>query len=145
MSKKNPQSSPKKIENAVRDKEILALRAKHVPTNEIADNFGMTTQRVLQICKSQIDKLPQEGAKELRYIVNTQLDMLLGSVWQQALNGDLKAHQQALATIDRKCKLNGLYVSSEDSQAGNKSNIQINVNMTNQTKNPNVEIDNKYF
>ena len=140
MSKKNPQSSPKKIANAKRDKEILDLRANHTPAAVIAERFGMSSQRVLQICKSQVEKLPQEGAKELRYQVNADLDMLFASVIDRALQGDLKAHQQALNTIDRKCKLNGLYVGSEDSQANCKGGAIINLQISNQTMNPNIVI-----
>ena len=103
--------APIKITAAERRDKILRRRADGATFRQIASEEGVSERRIRQIVKEGFDRLldsNNELARDLLTKSVKHLDDLLEAVWDQAMEGDVRAVTAALAVIDRRTRLLGL-------------------------------------
>jgi len=98
-----------KATEQARRAEVLRLRLEGQTFEAIAEATGYA-DRAAAYNAYQTARREQftEPLEELRELEGDRLDALLASVWPQAMTGDLKAVNQALALIRARVSLYGL-------------------------------------
>jgi len=109
-----------KAEQALKDREVLQLRAAGATLQEIADRHfsghrANAHRALTRIMSSHV----AEGVNELRAVENVRLDRLQMAHWTQALSGHLGATKVVLNVMERRAKLNGLDTQVEQAGGGN--------------------------
>jgi len=96
---------------AERRLKALAYRKAGAPYRQIAETLNTshpTIIRDIQVALAELAEQQRAEAGELRTLENARLDSLQVAVWQQAINGSLKAIGMVLRIMERRARLNGL-------------------------------------
>jgi len=108
--------APRKVAAAEKKAAILARRGEGATFAQIASEFSLSVRRVRAIVAEQFTLLLRDNntlAEELVKVQNGRLNELLEAVWDEALEGEVKAVASALAIIDRQCRLHGIDAPSK--------------------------------
>lgn len=103
--------APRKIKAAERRLEIIQDRADGMTFKKLAAKYEVSMRRVRQLVKESFDRCLTSSNELVEEILEKQmahLEELREAVWDDALEGDIKAGAQALAIIDRECRLVGV-------------------------------------
>ncbi|WP_182349342.1 hypothetical protein [Tomitella gaofuii] len=104
-SKRNP---IRREHQAQRAKQALQLRLEGHTFRGIAEQLGVSPATIVADVDKALSDIPKREAEQLRGEEILRLDRLQRGVWQEAINGDIHASQQALRIIDRRAKMLGL-------------------------------------
>lgn len=100
------------IDYARKREQALHLKVtKRWPHARIAAELGVTRQCVDKWLKNELATLAansQEHTKKLRAMENRALDLMQGTIWDKAMDGNLMAVQTLLKLMERRSRLNGL-------------------------------------
>ena len=96
--------------NAEADTEALRLRSLGHTYREIADRLGINTSTAYRRVQNALVAVPYELVDELRTLEGLRLDELHAAIWENAINGDLRAVDRVLSIMKRRAQLFGLDV-----------------------------------
>ena len=96
--------------NAEADTEALKLRSLGHTYREIADRLGINTSTAYRRVQNALVAVPYELVDELRTLEGLRLDELHAAIWENAINGDLRAVDRVLSIMKRRAQLFGLDV-----------------------------------
>ena len=103
--------SPVRVRKADQAAQILEARRKGLSFRAIAEKFSLSQRRVRDIVKEQFEGLLDANNKVAGKALEKnlkRLDELLEAVWDEAMQGDVKAVGAACQVIDRQNRLLGL-------------------------------------
>jgi transcriptional regulator with XRE-family HTH domain len=115
-------NSPVRVRKAERTKRLLELRKEGLSYAKIAEKEGISRRRVRELVSEAFEGLldaKNEVAADALKRVLKGLDELREAVWDEAMEGDVKAVGAALAILDREARLLGL-----DAPARGQAEIQ---------------------
>jgi len=100
----------KTLENAENDAEALRLRSLGHSFREIAEMLNINTSTAYRRVQNALVAVPYELVDELRTLEGLRLDELHAAIWENAINGDLRAVDRVLSIMKRRAQLFGLDV-----------------------------------
>lgn len=101
-------ASPRRIETTERRDKAVQLRLAGATFNQIAEQCGYTDRSsAYRAIRTAVDRVGREHAEELFDTNMARLDRLLMAVWQQAMQGEDKAVQNALRIIQQQARMLG--------------------------------------
>lgn len=95
----------------VRQEQAIQLRIAGGSYQSIGQQLGISKEAARKLVKrglSEVEKLCDEKAAELRRIEVARLDRLQASLWKRAVEGDVAAAKQCGVFIQQRCALLGL-------------------------------------
>lgn len=111
---------------AARRVEAVRLRTQGWSFHQIADHLGYAGRgTVYNIIQTAQEQQTAEVVGTMRELELARLDALQSAVWDDAMNGDIKAVQAVLRTIDARIRLLGL--ASSCSEAAASSGLPVTV------------------
>lgn len=100
---------PEVLEARTRAQQALRLRMSGATLQEVADRLGFNSrQAVWKATTSLLERQEREATAEWQALQLARLERLLLAVWQDALDGDNRAGQQALRILQELGKLTGV-------------------------------------
>lgn len=88
--------------------EVLALVIGGTPYSDIAARLGVTCGEVTNIVSRALRERPVQGVDELRAVENVRLDTAQAAIWDDVMDGNLKAVETYLRLSQRRSRLNGM-------------------------------------
>lgn len=106
---KRGQARVSAAEQALKDRQVLDMRAAGATLQEVADKYynghrANAHRALVRITTSYV----RDGVDLLREVENHRLDRLQMAHWSAAMKGHLGATKAVLSVMDRRAKLNGL-------------------------------------
>lgn len=99
----------KRLQQAQRRKEVLEERLKGKTWKEIADHFGYADPHIpWELVSRTIKGIFKEEANAYTDLTLARYEKLLAAVWQDAISGDMEAHEQARKVIADSRKMLGI-------------------------------------
>ena len=95
-------------ESAIQDSEALRLRSHGLTFREVAAHMCCDVSTAHRRVSRALGAIPRELADEYRALEALRLDALQQAVWEQAIEGDLKAVDRVLSIMKRRSQLLGL-------------------------------------
>ena len=95
-------------ESAIQDSEALRLRSLGLTFREVASHMCCDVSTAHRRVSRALGAIPRELADEYRGLEALRLDSLQQAVWEQAIDGDLKAVDRVLSIMKRRSQLLGL-------------------------------------
>ena len=95
-------------ESAIQDSEALRLRSLGLTFREVAARMCCDVSTAHRRVSRALGSIPRELADEYRVLEALRLDSLQQAVWEQAIDGDLKAVDRVLSIMKRRSQLLGL-------------------------------------
>lgn len=111
MADRNAKTSPRRVRAAYRKHEVLRLRIAGASYRLIAEQLGISHERVRKIVNEMLSALSDvndELREELRRLELERLDTLQASLWANAIQGDYAAIDRILRIMQRRAELCGL-------------------------------------
>jgi hypothetical protein len=105
---KAKEKSAKEAAQAKRYSEVLEYRISGMTLEEIGKRIGVSKPRAHAIVKDAIAATKSENVAEARKLEAERLDRIVFAHWQAAMQGDPKASEIVMKTMDRRAKLLGL-------------------------------------
>ena len=99
-------------ESAIQDSEALRLRSHGLTFREVAAHMCCDVSTAHRRVSRALGAIPRELADEYRALEALRLDALQQAVWEQAIEGDLKAVDRVLSIMKRRSQLLGLTQSN---------------------------------
>lgn len=97
-------------DSAIQDSEALRLRSSGLTYREVAAQMCCDVATAYRRVSRALGSIPREQADEYRALEALRLDELQQAIWNQAVNGDLKAVDRVLSIMKRRSQLLGLDV-----------------------------------
>lgn len=114
LTKAKPPSSDKvskrvsdDVEQARRT-EALTLRLAGLTQEQIAERLEIEKPAVDRMINRTLNQAENQNVEQMRSLENQRLDRAQTAIWQQVLNGDLKAVETFLRISQQRSKVNGL-------------------------------------
>lgn len=118
-------ASVKKVDQALRDQQMLAFRLQGLTYDQIGKKLKITAQaankRVLALMVKMASEISEEADK-VRELELMRLDRLMLNQWDAADTGDFKAVEVILKIMDRRAKLLGIDAPTKTAQTDTQGN-----------------------
>jgi len=111
MADQNAKTSPRRVRAAYRKQEVLRLRIAGASYRIIAEELGISRERVRKIVVEMLSTLSDvtdELREELRRLELERLDRMQLALWANAMQGDYAAVDRILKIMQRRAELCGL-------------------------------------
>lgn len=88
--------------------EAVTLAMAGLTYEQIGDKLGISTSAAWSLVNRTINETRNYAVDQLRLLENARLDRAQAAIWNDVLEGNLKAIDAYLKISDRRSKLNGL-------------------------------------